>query len=134
MAASFYWVGMKADIQRFVDHCGVFQKNKHSNLAPTGLLQPLPIPNIFWEDISMDFIKGLPLSKNVDSILVDIDRLSKYGHFISLHHPFSLNSAASLFIMEIVRLHGFPKSILSDRKKISKSFLAVTVPEPRYFT
>ena len=108
IAASFYWVGMKANIKRFVTHSEVCQKNKSSNMEPTGLLQPLPIPDNIWEDISMDFIKGQPLSEGIDSILVVIDCFSKFGHFIRLHHPFSAKSVASVFICEIVRLHGFP--------------------------
>ena len=99
---------MKANIKRFVTHSEVCQKKKSSNLEPTGLLQPLPIPDNIWEDISMDFIKGQPLSEGIDSILVMIDRFSKFGHFIRLRHPFSAKSVASVFICEIVRLHGFP--------------------------
>ena len=112
---SFYWVGMKLDIQKFVTHCEVCQKNKSSNLAPASLLQPLSIPTTIWDDISMDFIDGLPLSTSVDSILVVVDRLSKDGHFINLCHPFSASSVAVLFIHEIIRLHGFSVYWLRQR-------------------
>ncbi|GJR06711.1 retrotransposon polyprotein [Tanacetum coccineum] len=73
----------------------------------TGLLQPLPS---VWEDISLDFIVGLPKSGGVDMILVVVDRLSKYSHFLPLAHPFTAKSVAVLFCKEIVRLHGYHTS------------------------
>lgn len=77
-----------------------------------------PIPDRIWEDISLDFIIRLPKSSGYDTILVVVDRLSKYSHFIPLSHPYTAKTVANVSCKEIVRLHGIPQSILSDRDAI----------------
>ncbi|WVZ16578.1 hypothetical protein V8G54_009560 [Vigna mungo] len=79
---------------------------------------PLPIPTQVWSNFSMDFIGGLPKVQGKDTILVVVDRLTKYAHFLALTHPFTAAEVAQLFIKEIVRLHGFPSTIVSDRDNI----------------
>ncbi|MCH84611.1 hypothetical protein A2U01_0005443, partial [Trifolium medium] len=118
IAANVYWVGMKNTVQEFVRNCDICQRQKYLASSPGGLLQPLPIPDQIWEDLSMDFITGLPKSKGYEAILVVVDRLSKYCHFIPLKHPYTAKMIAEVFVREVVRLHGIPLSIVSDRDPI----------------
>ncbi|KAG8493153.1 hypothetical protein CXB51_010525 [Gossypium anomalum] len=78
--------------------------------------RPVTIPEWKWERVTMNFVSGLPLSpKKKDVIWVIVDRLTKSAHFISVHMDYSLDRLAELYISEIVKLHGVPVSIISDR-------------------
>jgi hypothetical protein len=105
---------MRRDVIRFVEHCVTCHKAK-SKLNPHGLYTPLPAPKIPWKDISMDFVLGLPMTrKKRDSIFVVVDRFSKMTHFIPCNKSDNASHVANLFFREILRLHGVPKTIVSD--------------------
>jgi len=83
----------------------------------------LPVPTTAWDIISMDFVEGLPVSGSANAILVIIDKFTKFGHFLPLHHPFTAQIVARLFMDQVYRLHGLPSAIISDRDKIFTSAL-----------
>jgi hypothetical protein len=101
----------------FVRSCPTCQRNKMETLHP-GLLQPLPVPSRICADISIDFVEALPKVHGKSVLLTVVDRFSKYAHFIALGHPYTVSSVARAFFQEIVCLHGFPESIVSDRDPV----------------
>lgn len=118
VAANFFWPKMRQAVEAFVASCLTCQQIKYSTQVPTGLLQPLPIPESVWEDVTMGFITGLPVSQGSTVILVVVDRLSKSAHFGALPTAFTASRVADLFISIVVKHHGFPRSIISDRDPV----------------
>jgi hypothetical protein len=112
----YWWSRMKREIARYVSECDTCQRIKANHLKVAGTLQPLPIPSWKWEDLSMDFIVGLPNTfRHHDSIWVIVDRLTKATHFLPVHTTHRAEKYAEIYIDQIVRLHGIPRSIVSDR-------------------
>ena len=89
----------------------------------TGLLQPLNIPSQHWEEVSMDFIIGLPKLEGKNVIMAVVDRLAKYAHFCALSHPFSSSTVVAALIKTIQKLHESPKIIVCDRDPVGSQFI-----------
>lgn len=112
----YFWPKMRRDVQDYVQTCETCQKIKPDNRPVQGLLQPLPIPNRPWVDISMDLITRLPRTRSgKTAILVVIDRYSKMAHFIPTTNQINAERLASLLWVHVVKYHGIPRTIVSDR-------------------
>lgn len=113
---NFWWKRMKVDVAKYVASCGVCQRVKAEHKSPAGKLQSLEVPKWIWEDITMDFVVGLPRTpRGKDAIWVVVDRLSKSAHFIPIRTTNTASQLAPIYTREIIRLHGVPKTIISDR-------------------
>ena len=115
LSRSFWWPGLRLFVKRYIANCQICTRSKPSRQLPIGHLHPLPIPERPWASISMDFITGLPLSNQCNSILVVVDRLTKMSHFIACVDTLSAEELSSIFLNNIFRLHGLPTDIISDR-------------------
>jgi len=123
----FAWPKMKQFIRDYVRSCTTCQQAKPEHVKSPGLLQPLPIPDQAWSIACMDFVEGLPSSRGYTVIMVIVDKLSKYAHFLPLAHPFTALQVAQLYFDQIYRLHGLPKAIISERDKIFTSTIWQTL-------
>ena len=107
---------MKKDIYEYVAKCLTCQQVKDEHQVPSGLLNPLPIPHWKWDNITMDFVSGFPLTQRKhDAVWVIVYRLTKSAHFLPIRLDYSTNRLEDLYVNEIVRLHVIPLSIVSDR-------------------
>jgi hypothetical protein len=106
------------EVEEFIKQYNIYQRAKHENCKSPGLLCPLPIPTHAWQDLSMDFIDGLPKCGGFSVILVVVDRFTKYAHFSPMKHPYTAAFVAQLFFTNVVKLHGLPNTIVSDREKV----------------
>jgi hypothetical protein len=116
LKATYWWYGMKRDVAEYVALCDTCQRVKAEHQRPTGLLQPLHVPEWKWEEIAMGFIVGLPRTQlGYDSIWVIVDRLTKVAHFIPVKTTYSRPQLTKLYMSRIVCLHGVSKKIMSNR-------------------
>ena len=107
---------MKRDVASFVSKCLTCQHVKVEHQRPAGLLQPLPVAEWKWDHVTMDFVTGFPKThQGKDGAWVVVDRLTKSAHFLAIRTTDSVLTLSKLYVMEIVRLHGVPLSIISYR-------------------
>ncbi|KAF5781372.1 putative nucleotidyltransferase, Ribonuclease H [Helianthus annuus] len=112
----YWWPSMKAHIATYVGKCLTCAKVKAEYQKPAGLLQQPKIPQWKWEEISMDFVTGLPRSqRGNDTIWVIVDRLTKSAHFLAIKETDKFSTLADIYLKEVVSRHGVPTSIISDR-------------------
>jgi len=112
---NFYWPRHERDVYKHIQRCRVchLAKAKSQN---TGFYMPLPVPEAPWDDVSMDFVLGLPQTQHQkDFVMVVVDRFSKMAHFIPCQKTKDVVQVVDLYFKEIVHLHGIPKTITSDR-------------------
>ncbi|KAI3451450.1 hypothetical protein Pfo_008115 [Paulownia fortunei] len=112
---AYYWPQMRDDIETYVRTCLVCQQDKADRQKKAGLLEPLPVPQRPWESVSMDYISGLPKVGDLGTIIVVIDRFSKYATFIAAPENITAEGTAHLFFKHIVKYWGLPRDIVSDR-------------------
>ncbi|GKC33269.1 retrotransposon protein, putative, ty3-gypsy subclass, partial [Tanacetum coccineum] len=121
----FWWNGMKQDVATFVSKCMTCQQVKIEHQRASGLLQPLEIPMWKWDEISMDFVTGLPTTqKRHDAIWVVVDRLTKSAHFLPIRKNYGISKLAEIFRQEIVHsIFGFIQRTISRSRLIEILFI-----------
>ncbi|KAL0336586.1 UNVERIFIED_CONTAM: hypothetical protein Sradi_4870500 [Sesamum radiatum] len=115
LARRYYWPRMEKDVEAYTRTCLVSQLDKVEEKKEAGLLQPLPIPEVPWQSISIDFISGFSKVNGMTSVLVVVDRFSKYGIFIVEPHVYPVETMAELFFINVTKYFCVPQDIISDR-------------------
>ena len=119
----FSWPGLREDMRKQIREYDACQRLKAKTCNIAGLLQPLPIPDKPWLDVRMNFVEGLPKSQSKDVVLVVVERLTKFVHFVPLSHPYTTAKVATLYLHYVFKLHGMPASIVSDKDLVFTSHL-----------
>ena len=115
VAQWYFWPRLEMDVREYVQSCGTCTRWKTSTLKKNGKLMPIPVPEECWEVVSMDFVTGLPVSRGFDAIMTVVDKLSKRPRYAPTHTNTDAPKVANLFFDVVVRHHGLPKVIISDR-------------------
>jgi transposase InsO family protein len=124
---NYEFKNMKDKVTDFIKKCADCQRNKHSTHAEYGEMQAIELPTEPWTDISMDFVTGLPESKDpttglkYDAILVVVDRFTKAAEYIPFRKNYTAEQLGHVLKDRVFRYHGIPKTIISDRDKLFTS-------------
>ena len=121
VSQNLYWPGQRKYIHRYIDNCDTCHRIKPIRHTPFGQLKPFELPHRRWDMISMDFITALPISNGKDVLWVIIDRLTKMGHFVACHSTMNPEDLADHFLRQVIRPHGLPSDIVSDRGSVYTS-------------
>ncbi|KAH0603285.1 uncharacterized protein H6S33_007607 [Morchella sextelata] len=115
ISRDYYWPLMWNYIARYVRNCHSCQRSKPNTQGKLGILRPLPIPEQPWQEVSMDFVTGLPESEGYNAIMVVVDRLTKMRYFLSCNTTINSEDVAQLYLRNTWKLHGLPTHVTSDR-------------------
>lgn len=119
----FWWPKLHRDVERFCTSCGTCQTTKTSNARPAGLLHSMPVPLYPWQSMGMDFVGPFPTAHGFNYLLVVICRLTSMVHLLPCRVTDTAADIAALYVREVVRLHGLPETIVSDRdSKFTSAF------------
>jgi hypothetical protein len=124
---NYQFLGMKDKVASYIKKCADCQRNKHSTHVPYGEMQPIELPSELWTDISIDFVTELPSLKDpatglaYDSILVIVDRFTKYALMIPFQRDYTAVQLAHVLKDRLIRDYSIPKIIISDRDKLFTS-------------
>ena len=110
LVKNYYWPNLRDDVEQYVKSCVTCQQNRIQYRREAGLLRPLSIPTKCWENVSMDFMIHLPESKGFDSIMVNIDRISKMAHFVPTRDTVTAQEIGQLYFDKVVKPTGCKKT------------------------
>ena len=115
IAREYFWPGMRKDMEHYVRNCHPCRQSKASRQSLFGILKPNPVPDAPWQDLSMDFVVGLPENRGYDTIWVVVDRITKLLHMVPCKSTCSSQDLADLFRHNVWKHHGLPSTVISDR-------------------
>ena len=112
----FYWKGMTGNVRQYVESCPICQTEKADHTLTRGKLQSTQIPDKKWSEVSLDFITDLPVTRSKkDAILTVVDKATRMVHLIPCRKSITAAETAKLYWDNVVKLHGIPAILYSDR-------------------